>query len=222
MTRHVPLVEKITKANDRLADVNRNLMAEHRLASLNIMSSPGAGKTTLVEKTVAALAGRCRLGVVEGDMVTSLDAERAAAAGAASVQINTGGSCHLDAGMVGDALGSLPLADLDLLIVENVGNLICPAGFDLGCDFKVVVASVPEGDDKPFKYPTMYSGVDVLILNKMDLLPHVQFDVDRFRQGIEALNDDPLVFTMSCRTGEGLDAWVEWLAARVDEKRAGA
>lgn len=220
MTRRVPVVEKITKANDRLADANRALLAQHGLASLNLMSSPGAGKTTLVEKTVAGLTGRYRLGVVEGDMVTSLDADRAAAAGAVSVQINTGGSCHLDAGMVGDALAQLPLGEIDLLFVENVGNLICPASFDLGTEAKVVMASVPEGDDKPFKYPTMYRGVDVLLLNKVDLIPHVSFDLDRFRQGVEALNEDLTVLPLSCQTGEGLEAWFDWIAGRIERARA--
>jgi hydrogenase nickel incorporation protein HypB len=222
MSRRVPLVEKITKANDRIADANRTLLSSHRLASLNLMSSPGAGKTTLVEKTVAGLAGRLRLGVVEGDMVTSLDAERAAAAGAQSVQINTGGSCHLDAGMVGDALGQLPLAELDLLIVENVGNLICPASFDLGTQKKVVVGSVPEGDDKPFKYPSMYRGLDVLVINKIDLLPHVDFDMDRYRQGVAALNENLTAFPMSCRTGEGIEAWLDWLVQLVERERGAA
>lgn len=219
MTRRVPLVEKITKANDRLADANRALLFEHRLASLNLMSSPGAGKTTLVEQTVAGLASSLRLGVVEGDMVTSLDAERAAAAGAKSVQINTGGSCHLDAGMVGDALGQLPLAELDLVIVENVGNLICPAAFDLGTACNVLVASVPEGDDKPFKYPTMYRGVEVVVINKIDLLPHVTFDMDHFCSGIEALNEGVATFLMSCRTGEGVAAWLDWVRGRVHQER---
>ncbi len=212
MTRNVPLVEKITKANDRLAAANRELLAEHRLASFNLMSSPGAGKTTLVETTVPRLAERFRVGVIEGDMVTSLDAERAAEAGAASVQINTGGSCHLDASMIGDALAQLPLADLDLVIVENVGNLICPATFDLGTDCNVLVASVPEGDDKPFKYPTMYRGVEVMVVNKIDLLPHVKFDMDRFTSGVDALNEGVTSFPMSCTTGEGVDPWLDWIA----------
>jgi len=219
MNRRVPVVEKITKANDRLAEANRALLARHRLASVNLMSSPGAGKTTLVERTVTALGGRYRLGVVEGDLVTSLDAERVAAVGAHSVQINTGGSCHLDAGMVADALAQLPLAELDFVIVENVGNLICPAGFDLGTANKVVVASVPEGDDKPFKYPGMYRGLDVLVINKIDLLPHVEFDMARFRSGVEALNEHLTTFTVSCRTGEGLDGWIRWLEDQIDRTR---
>jgi hydrogenase nickel incorporation protein HypB len=220
MTRRVPVVEKITKANDRLADANRALLRQHRLASLNLMSSPGAGKTTLVEQTVTSLQGRYRLGVVEGDMVTSLDADRAAAAGAVSVQINTGGSCHLDAGMVSDALGQLPLDGIDLVFIENVGNLICPASFDLGADAKVVMGSVPEGDDKPFKYPKMYRGVDMLLLNKIDLLPHVDFDLDRFREGVEALNEGITVLPVSCRTGEGLEAWFDWIAATIERARS--
>jgi hydrogenase nickel incorporation protein HypB len=220
MTRRVAVVEKITKANDRLAEANRALIKQHGLASLNLMSSPGAGKTTLVEQTVTGLTGRYRLGVIEGDMVTSLDADRAAAAGAVSVQINTGGSCHLDAGMVGDAMGQLPLGEIDLLFIENVGNLICPASFDLGAEAKVVMASVPEGDDKPFKYPSMYRGVDVLLLNKIDLIPHTNFDVERFRRGVEALNEDVTILEMSCKTGEGLDAWFAWLADRIERARA--
>jgi len=219
MNRRVPVVEKLTKANDRLAEANRALLARHRLASVNLMSSPGAGKTTLVERTVTALGGRYRLGVVEGDLVTSLDAERVAAVGAHSVQINTGGSCHLDAGMVADALAQLPLAELDFVIVENGGNLICPAGFDLGTANKVVVASVPEGDDKPFKYPGMYRGLDVLVINKIDLLPHVEFDMARFRSGVEALNEHLPTFTVSCRTGEGLDGWIRWLEDQIDRTR---
>ncbi len=221
MNRRVPVVEKITKANDRLADANRAILRQHGLASLNLMSSPGAGKTTLVEKTVEALTGRYRLGVVEGDMVTSLDADRAAAAGAVSVQINTGGSCHLDAGMVSDAIGQLPLAEVDMVFIENVGNLICPAAFDLGADAKVVMGSVPEGDDKPFKYPTMYRGVDMLLLNKIDLLPHVTFSVDRFREGVEALNEGITVLPISCQTGEGLQDWYQWIADRIERARAG-
>ena len=220
MTRRVPVVEKITKANDRLADANRALLRQHRLASLNLMSSPGAGKTTLVEQTVASLQGRYRLGVVEGDMVTSLDADRAAAAGAVSVQINTGGSCHLDAGMVSAALGQLPLAGIDLGLIENGGVLAWTASLGRGADAKVVMGSVPEGDDKPFKYPKMYRGVDMLLLNKIDLLPYVDFDLDRFREGVEALNEGITVLPVSCRTGEGLEAWFDWIAATIERARS--
>ncbi len=219
MTRRVAVVENITKANDRLAAVNRNLLAAHRLPSFNLLSSPGAGKTSLVERTVTELAGRCRIGVIEGDMTGSLDAERAEAVGARAVQINTGGACHLDAGMVTDALDQLPLGELDLVIVENVGNLICPASFDLGTTRRVVIASVPEGDDKPLKYPTMYRGVDLLVLNKIDLLPYVRFDVDRFVNAVAALNENLTVMRMSCTTGEGFGAWLDWVAALVAAHR---
>ncbi|MHC5010467.1 MAG: hydrogenase nickel incorporation protein HypB [Planctomycetota bacterium] len=211
MTVRIPVVEQITKANDLLAQENRNRFDAHGVRGLNIMASPGAGKTSLIERTVPALADRLRIGVVEGDAATTLDAERAAAAGAASVQINTGGSCHLDASMVQKALEELALAELDLVVVENVGNLICPASFALGTHANVLIASVPEGDDKPYKYPRMFSGVDVLVLNKIDLLPHVTFDRDRFRRGVEALNEGVRTFEISCTTGEGLDAWLAWV-----------
>lgn len=213
MTVRIPVVEKITKANDQIAALNRKLLDDHRVLGLNILASPGAGKTTMIERTIPRLRDTLRVGVIEGDIATSLDAERATAAGAVSVQINTGGACHLEAGMVRDALEQLPLDDLDLVIVENVGNLICPASFKLGTHHNVLIASVPEGADKPYKYPTMYRGVDVMLVNKIDLLPYVEFDMEEFRAGVEALNETVDTFELSFRTGEGLDAWVEWLRA---------
>lgn len=214
MTTQIPVIEKITKANDRIADRNRILLDENRVAGMNLMAAPGAGKTTLIERTVSRLSGEFRVGVVEGDLATSLDAERASAAGAVAVQVNTG-TCHLDASMVGQALESLPLSGLDLILVENVGNLICPAGFALGTHHNVIVGSVTEGDDKPFKYPRIYRGTDVLVINKIDLLPYVDFDMARFIRGVEALNEHVLTFPMSCRTGEGMDAWLDWVRGRV-------
>jgi len=222
MSIHVPVVEKITKANDQIAELNRGLLDRHGVLGLNLLASPGAGKTSLIERTLPLLAGRLRVGVVDGDIATSLDAERAAAAGAVSVQINTGGSCHLDAPMVRTALDQLPLADLDLLVVENVGNLICPASFRLGTHFNVLVASLPEGEDKPFKYPTMYRGVDLVLLNKVDLASHLDFDEGRFREGVRALNEEVDILPLSCRTGEGLEAWVEWVKVRAGEGRIAA
>lgn len=210
---HIPVVESILTANDQLADENRRRFDAANVRCLNVMASPGAGKTSLIEQTLRALNGALRVGVIEGDLATSFDAERAQAAGARAVQINTGGNCHLEAFMVRDALAQLPLAELDLLLIENVGNLVCPAGWKLGAHANVLVASVPEGDDKPYKYPTMYRGVDVLVLNKMDLLPYVTFDVQRFRRGVEQLNPGVTTFPLSCRTGEGLPAWVAWLRA---------
>jgi hydrogenase nickel incorporation protein HypB len=179
------------------------------------MASPGAGKTSLIEQTVRALAGKYRVGMVNGDIATSLDADRAAAAGAVAVQINTGGNCHLDAVQLQSALDQLDLENLDLLIVENIGNLICPAEFRLGTHKNVIVASIPEGDDKPHKYPSMYRGADVLVLNKIDLLPYVPFRMDFFSQGVAALNPGVTQFNLSCTSGEGLDAWLGWVESRV-------
>lgn len=221
MTERVPVVEKILGANERLAADNRARLDAAGVFSLNFMASPGAGKTSLVEQTVSRLAGKLRLAAIDGDIATSLDADRAAAAGATAVQINTGGDCHLDAVMLQGALDQLDLSGVDLLIVENVGNLVCPINFALGTHVNVLVASIPEGDDKPYKYPGAYRGVDVLVVNKVDLLPYVEFDMDYFRRGAAALNPGLTTFPLSCRTGEGLDAWVDWIVEQV-EAYAGA
>jgi hydrogenase nickel incorporation protein HypB len=219
MTR-IPVVEKILSANDRLADENRALLDAAGVFAINLMASPGAGKTSLIEQTVGRLGGQIRLGVIEGDLASSIDAERAEAAGAVSVQINTGGECHLDAVMLHVALAQLPLEDLDLLIVENVGNLICPAGFALGTHKSVLIASVPEGDDKPYKYPGIYRGVDALVINKTDLMPYVAYNMAYFRRGVEILNPGLRTFPLSCRTGEGMDKWLAWLGETVSAYRA--
>lgn len=221
MIERVPVVEKILGANERLAADNRARLDVAGVFSLNFLASPGAGKTSLVEQTVGRLAGRLRLAVIDGDIATSLDADRAAAAGAKAVQINTGGECHLDAVMLQGALDALDLTDIDLLIVENVGNLVCPANFALGTHRSILVASVPEGDDKPYKYPGAYRGVDAMVINKIDLLPYVDFDMDYFRRGASALNPGLATFPLSCRTGEGMDAWIEWLANQVERFQAG-
>jgi len=213
----LPVVERIMSANDRLAAENHARLAAAGVFSINLMASPGAGKTSLIERTIRRLAGQLRLGMINGDLATSLDADRAAAAGATAVQINTGGECHLDAVMLADALAQLDLAQIDLLLVENVGNLVCPASFQLGTHKSVLIASVPEGDDKPYKYPGTYQGVDALVINKLDLLPYVSFDMDYFRRGVEMLNPGLLTFPLSCRTGEGLDAWVAWLQQQASE-----
>jgi len=216
MTQHIPVVENILNANDRLAQANRARIEAAGVFSINILASPGAGKTSLIEKTLPLLKGKLRVAAIDGDIATSIDSDRAAAAGAgAAVQINTGGTCHLDAVMLNGALEQLDLTQFDLLIVENVGNLICPANFKLGTHKTVLVASIPEGDDKPYKYPGTYRGVDVLIINKIDLLPYVDFRMDYFTQGVQALNPGIVTFPMSCRTGEGVDAWVEWLVGNV-------
>lgn len=215
MTARIPIVENILSANDRMAAHNRAALDSAGVFAVNIMASPGAGKTSLILKTLESLNGRLRLGVIEGDLATSIDAEKAAAAGLPAVQINTGGECHLDAVMLAEALPSLPLEELDLVIVENVGNLVCPANFQIGTHLNVLIASIPEGDDKPYKYPGMYRGVQALIINKVDLLPYVPFDMDYFKRGVEALNPGLVTFPLSCRTGEGMEAWSDWLVARV-------
>lgn len=220
MRERVPVVEKILGANERLAADNRARLNAAGVFSLNFMASPGAGKTSLVEQTVSRLAGKLRLAAIDGDIATSLDADRAAAAGARAVQINTGGDCHLDAVMLQGALDQMDLSDIDLLIVENVGNLVCPINFALGTHVSVLVASVPEGDDKPYKYPGAYRGVHVLVVNKIDLLPYVDFDMDYFRRGAAALNPGLTTFPISCRTGEGLDDWIDWIEAQVEAYQA--
>ncbi len=220
MPERVEVVERILSANDRLAEENRACLDSAAVFSLNLMASPGAGKTSLIERSVRALSGKLRLAVIDGDIATSLDAERAAAAGARAIQINTGGECHLDAAMLQGALAQLDLGAVDLLIVENVGNLVCPASFRLGTHASVLIASIPEGDDKPYKYPGMYRGVDALVINKIDLLPYVAFDMDFFRRGVESLNPGVVTFTLSCRTGEGLEPWIEWVVRRTRAHRS--
>ena len=215
MTQIVPVVEKILSANDRLAEMNRKKIEEAGVFSLNLMASPGAGKTSLIEQTLKALSGDYRVAVIDGDIATSIDADRAAAAGATAIQINTGGECHLDAVMLQNALQQLDLTQFDLLIVENVGNLVCPANFHLGTHKSVLIASVPEGDDKPYKYPGMYRGVDALVVNKIDLLPYIPFKMDYFRTGVEILNPGVVTFPLSCQSQEGLDAWVAWIKEQI-------
>jgi hydrogenase nickel incorporation protein HypB len=216
-TTRIPVIERILSANDRLADQNRARLDEAHVFGINIMASPGAGKTSTILRTIAGLAAsHIRLGVVEGDTApVTIDADKIVAAGMPAVQINTGGECHLDAVMLAGALPQLPLDELELLIVENVGNLICPAAFALGTHLNVLIASVAEGDDKPYKYPNIYRGIDALIINKIDLIPYVEFNMDYFRRGVEMLNPGVITFPMSCRTGEGVEAWVSWLVAKV-------
>ncbi len=214
MTQRIPVIENIMGANERLAAVNRSRLDAAGVFSINLMASPGAGKTSLIEHTIRGLMGKLRLAVVDGDIATSIDADRAAAAGATAVQINTGGECHLDAVMLQGALAQLDLNQVDLLLVENVGNLVCPAAFQLGTHQSILIASIPEGDDKPYKYPGMYRGVDALVINKIDLLPYIDFDMDYFRRGVEALNPGLITFPLSCRSGEGVEAWLEWLLAQ--------
>lgn len=216
----VTIVEKILGANDQVAAINRALLDKHQILSVNLMASPGAGKTSFILTTIQSVARDYRVGVVEGDTAAvTIDADKITAVGMPAVQINTGGDCHLDAVMLKDGLSQLPLADIDLLVVENVGNLVCPAAFNLGTHLNILIASIPEGDDKPYKYPAIYRGVDVLIINKIDLLPYVRFNMDYFRQGVEMLNPGLITFPISCTTGEGVQEWINWLRVKVDAAR---
>jgi hydrogenase nickel incorporation protein HypB len=218
----VPVVEKILSANDRMAQENRNLLDDHHVFSINIMASPGAGKTSFILQTIKHLTNEMKIGVIEGDTApVTIDADKVIKAGMPAVQINTGGDCHLEAAMLSDGLNQMPLEGLDVLIVENVGNLICPAAWALGTHINLLVASVPEGDDKPYKYPNIYRGLNVLIINKTDLTPYVEYDLDYFRKGVEMLNPGLITFPLSCRTGEGVDAWVDWLRTQVKQYRQG-
>lgn len=219
MSTRIPIIENILSANDRVAAQNRAVLDQANIYAVNVMASPGAGKTSLILKMLESLNGRLRLGVIEGDLASSIDAEKAAAAGLPAVQINTGGECHLDAVMLSDAMPSLPLNDLDLVIVENVGNLVCPANFQIGTHLNILIASIPEGDDKPYKYPGMYRGVQALIINKIDLLPYVPFDMEYFKRGVEVLNPGVVTFPLSCRTGEGMNEWTDWLVDKARNKK---
>ncbi len=214
----VSVVEGILSANDELAAQNRRLLDQHGICVLNVMASPGSGKTSLILRTIDALRGRLRVGVIEGDIASSVDADRVATRSVPVVQINTGGQCHLDAPMTRRALSQLPLADLDLIIIENVGNLICPVDFKLGEDLNVMIASVPEGDDKPYKYPGIFVTVDAVVINKVDLLPYVHFDVAAFRKLVTGMNPDVAIFEVSCETGQGIEEWAGWVAQQKAKK----
>lgn len=213
----IKIIEKIFDANDRLANANRQRLDLAGIFAINLMASPGAGKTSFILATIKGLLEQnIQLGVIEGDTApVTIDADKIQAAGMPAIQINTGGECHLDAVMIENALDQLPLETIDLIVVENVGNLICPAAFDLGTHANILIASVPEGDDKPYKYPNIYRGLDVLIINKIDLLPLLDFDMDYFRQGVEMLNPGLQTFSVSCKSGEGIDQWLKWLMAKL-------
>lgn len=204
----------ILSANDRVAAENRAALDAAGLLGLNLMASPGAGKTSLILATAARLPAGVRPGVIEGDLASRIDADTIAARGIPVAQINTGGNCHLDAPMLRAALPELPLAAIDLLFVENVGNLVCTANFALGTHLNVVVASAPEGHDKPYKYPGMFAAADAVVLNKADLLQVFEFDLAMFRRGVAMINPDAPIFVASSRTGMGLDEWVAWLLGR--------
>lgn len=216
----VPVVEKIFDANDQVAQQNRACFDRHHTFAINVMASPGAGKTTFILKTLEALTPKYRLAVIEGDTApVTIDSDKVSALGVPVVQINTGGDCHLDAVMLHAGLQSLPLENVDIVLIENVGNLICPAAFKLGSHLNLLIASTPEGDDKPYKYPNMYRGIDVLIINKMDLLPYVDFNMANFQRGVEILNPGLRTFPLSAKTGDGMSDWFNWLDEVVQQHR---
>jgi hydrogenase nickel incorporation protein HypB len=214
----IKVVKDILGANDQIARENRQLFDRNQVFVVNVMASPGAGKTSVIMETIRRLKGKVKVGVVEGDISSSLDAEAISQENVPVVQINTGGECHLDANMTASALGDLPLKDIDLLLIENVGNLVCPAEFRIGEDIRILISSTPEGDDKPFKYPLMFHEADVVLINKIDLLPFVKFDVDAFSKTIKGVNRKVKIFPVSCTTGQGIDDWVAWLLKRMGRK----
>ncbi|PLX78239.1 MAG: hydrogenase accessory protein HypB [Desulfuromonas sp.] len=218
-TRTIRVEEDLLAKNDRLAAGNRARFAAHRLLVLNLVSSPGSGKTSILERSLRDLSGEFGFAVLEGDQQTANDADRIAATGVPAHQINTGAGCHLDAHMVGHGVDHFDLAPLDILMIENVGNLVCPASFDLGEDHKVAVLSVTEGEDKPLKYPHMFRAADLVLINKIDLLPYLDFDLEKCRDMARHVNPDAKILELSCKSGEGMDAWYAWLRAGVDGKR---
>lgn len=207
----IKVMENIMAANDMIARENRRIFDQHGVFVINLMSSPGAGKTTLLERTIAELKNEFKISVIEGDIRGQLDADRIERHGVPVLQINTGGECHLDANMIRNGLEEVDLSDRDLLIIENVGNLVCPAEFKVGEDHKIMILSVPEGDDKPYKYPLMFMESSVLLINKIDLLGLTDFDVEKVEKTARALNSQIVIFHVSAKTGQGMDLWLDWL-----------
>ncbi len=213
----IKMVSRILEANDRIAFENRKKFNEADVFVINLMSAPGAGKTSLIEQTIKALHKNLSIGVIEGDIAGTDDAQRIESLGIPVIQINTGSACHLDANMINDVIDDLPLKDLELLVVENVGNLVCPAEFKIGEDMKIMILSVAEGDDKPLKYPLMFQESSALILNKIDLLPYINADIEKIKKDSLSLNPSLKIFEVSCTTGEGLAQWTNWLQSLVHQ-----
>jgi len=214
----IKVLKDILSANEHLAGKNRQLFDSSGVFAVNLMSSPGAGKTSLILETIKRLKGKTRVGVIEGDISSSLDAEKVGKEGVPVIQINTGGGCHLDANMLSSALSNLSLPDIELLLIENVGNLVCPAEFALGEHKKVLISSIPEGDDKPFKYPLMFHTADTVLINKIDLLPYLKFDTGAFSRAVKGINKDVEIFQISCATGQGIEQWVSWLLNQMGKR----
>jgi hydrogenase nickel incorporation protein HypB len=213
----VTVLQDIMSANDKIAEKNQGIFNENKILAINVMASPGAGKTTLIIETIKQLRDRFRLVVIEADIASSMDAERIIKEGVPAIQINTGGACHTDANMLSAALETLPLKDFDLLFLENVGNLVCPAEFRIGTQKNIMLLSVPEGDDKPYKYPLMFSTVDAVVISKMDYLPHSDFNLEQFEKTVRGMNPMVQIFRVSARTGEGVGDWIKWLETELKE-----
>ncbi len=211
----IKVLQDILSANDRIAERNRHLLDEKGVFALNLMASPGAGKTSLLLETIKRLKNRVSIAVIEADIASSLDADKISKEGVTTLQINTGGACHVDANMLNNALESISLEDTDLLILENVGNLVCPAEFTLGVDRNVMISSIPEGDDKPYKYPLMFSVANAVLVNKIDLLPYLEFDFRNFSRGVGVVNPKAALMQISCKTGDGMNEWISWLLAEM-------
>ncbi len=214
----IKVLKDIMEANTQNAGANQARLDAHGILGVNIMASPGAGKTTFILATIDNLGQGVRIGVIEGDIASSIDAEKVAQKNVPVVQINTGGGCHLDAGQIAAGLDNLPLAELDVVFIENVGNLVCPSEFKLGEHLRVVILSVPEGDDKPYKYPGMFASADVVIVSKTDILPYFDFDLEKFRAAVSGLKPGILIFPISARTGEGFSAWTDYLRSRMPRR----
>jgi len=215
----IKIVKNILKANDELTAINRERLNEKNIYVINLMSSPGSGKTSILEKMITQLSFELKIAVIEGDLYTTMDAQRIASKGVPVVQINTGGACHLDAYMIRDAISGLGLDKLDLLVVENVGNLVCPAEFEIGEDIKITVLSTPEGNDKPLKYPLAFEKSKAVILNKIDLLPYTNFDKQQFYDDVRSINDSITIFETSCTKDQGLNKLFDWIRNKVKEKQ---
>jgi hydrogenase nickel incorporation protein HypB len=211
--------EDILGANEEKAKVNKKRLDKYGILTINIMSAPGAGKTSLILSTIKHMREKAKIAVIEGDVASSVDAEKVNELGIPVVQINTAGGCHLEANMIEKALNDLPLGDIDLLFIENVGNLICPNAFALGEDRRIMISSLPEGDDKPYKYPAMFADTDVVLLNKTDLEPYLDFNINGFKKVVTGLNPDVIIFPVSCKTGAGLEAWFAWLESALKGKK---
>ena len=214
----IKVLKDILDANEQIAERNRQLLDSNHVFAVNLMSSPGAGKTSLILETIKGLKGKTRIGVIEGDVSSSLDAEVIGKEDVPVLQINTGGGCHLDANMIYTALSNMSLKNIELLFIENVGNLICPAEFALGEHKRVLISSIPEGDDKPFKYPLMFHKADAVLINKTDLLPYLKFDTQSFSQVIKGMNQEVKIFPISCTTGQGIQEWVSWLLTQLSNR----